>query len=66
MTLLYYVPSKAYFHVKSLAPLGRVPMNLDGHATGPLGDAIADLDIEEAIFVGKSENKTKNVLALTF
>ena len=65
MTLLYFVPSKAYFHAKSLAPLGRMPMNPDGHATGPLQDVAAP-DAEEAIFAGKSENKRKNVLALEF
>ena len=66
MTLLYAVPLKTYFHAKPLAPLGRMPMNPDGHATRPLGDVVADLDAEEAIFAGKSKNKTKNVLALKF
>ena len=66
MTLLYYVPSKAYFYAKSLVPLGYMPMNPDGHATGPQEDAAADPNAEEAIFAGKSENKIKNVLALKF
>ena len=40
-------------------------MNPDGHAMGPLEDVAAP-DAEEAIFAGKSENKTKNALVLSF